>query len=226
MYPAIETSKKNIVLLSICLAILLYGLVALVKMAYFSPSADLFTVNAFFYSRLLLWVYLGLIFLIVYKVEKQKFLLWPDKKYSVTFYLLSVISILLIVIITIGVLSKIESHYGWSNSDNLKKMLHLLWENKLLLLFTTLSAAIIEELLFRGYLLPRLQILLKSGSVSVIISATLFALVHISYGNLSQLINPFAIGLIFGIYYYKFKNLKVLIICHFLIDFISILTTH
>jgi len=60
----------------------------------------------------------------------------------------------------------------------------------------------------------------------VIISSLLFGLAHYSYGNWSQIINAVLIGLIFGFHYQKYRNIKILIICHFLIDFISILTTH
>jgi len=60
-----------------------------------------------------------------------------------------------------GILNKIKSYYGCDNSDKLKAMLQLLWNNKLLLLFTTLSPGIMEELLFRGNLMPSYSFLQK-----------------------------------------------------------------
>jgi membrane protease YdiL (CAAX protease family) len=226
-YPQIKT-KPYIIISGILLSILLYVLFSLVRTQFFAQSgtADLSDAYSFFYSRLMLWLYLLMIYTYVVKVEKQHFLLWSDKKSSLVFYVVSIVSILLSIFIIVGILSKIEGYYGWSNSDKLKSMLHLLWQHKLLLLFTTLSAAIIEELLFRGYLMPRLQILLKKTYLAVIISSLLFGLVHYSYGNFSAIINALIIGLIFAYHYQKYRNIKVLIICHFLIDFISILTTH
>lgn len=160
------------------------------------------------------------------KSGKQRFLLWAKKRYSALFYIISIVLILLSIIIVIGVLSKIEAYYGLSNSDKLKAMLQLLWKNKALLLFTTLTAGIMEELLFRGYLMPRLQLFLKNIWHTLIISSLLFGLAHDSYGSWTQMINPFIIGLIFAFHYQKYRNIKVLILCHFLLDFISVLTTH
>jgi uncharacterized protein len=159
-------------------------------------------------------------------VEKQKFLLWSERKSSALFYIVSIAAMLAAIILLAGILHKIESYYGWDNSDKLKAMLQLLWKNKLLLLFTTLSAGIMEELLFRGYLMPRLQLLLKNSWLTIIISSLLFGLAHYSYGSWSQMINPLFIGLIFAWHYQKYRNIKVLMLGHFLIDFLSVLTTH
>jgi membrane protease YdiL (CAAX protease family) len=203
-------------------------LIIFIRSTYFVEPGGGNTLNAisFFISRLLLWVYLAIIFIYVIMVERNKFLLWSERRYSLLFYILSILAIALIIIVLIGILSNIEAYYGLNKSEKLKQLLQLLWKNKLLLLFTTLSAGIIEELLFRGYLMPRLQLILKHTWLTVTISSLLFALAHYSYGNWSQIINPFVIGLIFAIHYQKYRNIKVLILCHFLIDFISILTTH
>jgi membrane protease YdiL (CAAX protease family) len=225
--PPIKT-KPSIVLAGLLFSFFLYLLIILVKTKFFSQpvTADVLDAGSFFYSRLILWLYLLIIYAYVIKIEKQQFLLWSERKSSVVFYIISVVVLLVAVVIVVGILSKIETYYGWNNSDKLKAMLKLLWKNKWLLLFTTLSAGIMEELLFRGYLIPRLQLFLKKSWLAVVVSSLLFGLAHYSYGSLSQMINPLIIGLIFGYHYQKYRNIKVLILCHFLIDFISILTTH
>jgi membrane protease YdiL (CAAX protease family) len=43
----------------------------------------------------------------------------------------------------------------------MKVLVQVLKKNRLLLVFTCLTAGITEEIIFRGYLLPRLEILLK-----------------------------------------------------------------
>ena len=221
-------TKPSIILAGILLSVLLYLFVSLVRSNYLSQSGTtgFSNSNLFFFSRLILWLYLLIIYLWVLKVEKQKFLLWSERKSSVQFYIISIAAMLAAIILLAGILHKIESYYGWDNSDKLKAMLQLLWKNKLLLLFTTLSAGIMEELLFRGYLMPRLQLLLKNSWLTIIISSLLFGLAHYSYGSWSQMINPLFIGLIFAWHYQKYRNIKVLILCHFLIDFLSVLTTH
>ncbi len=221
-------TKPSIIIAGILLSILLYMLVSLVRTNYLSQSGTtgFANANSYFYSRLILWLYLLIIYIWVLKVEKQKFLLWSESKPSALFYLVSIASMLAAIILLAGILHKIESYFGWDNSEKLKAMLQLLWKNKLLLLFTTLSAGIMEELLFRGYLMPRLQLLLKNSWLTIIISSLLFGLAHYSYGSWSQVINPLFIGLIFAWHYQKYRNIKVLILCHFLIDFLSVLTTH
>ncbi|MFI5133789.1 MAG: CPBP family intramembrane glutamic endopeptidase [Chitinophagales bacterium] len=221
-------TKPSIIAAGIILSVLLYILVSLVRTKFLAPpgATEVSTANSYFISRLVLWFYLLLIYVYVLKVERQKFLLWSEKKSSLLFYLISIVSILAGITVIAGLLHQVESYYGWDNSSKLKTMLQLLWKNKLLLLFTTLSAGIMEELLFRGYLMPRLQLFLKKTWLVIFISSLLFALAHYSYGSWSQIINPFFIGLIFAWHYQKYRNIKVLMICHFLIDFISILTTH
>ncbi len=221
-------TKPSIIAAGILLSILFYILVSFIRTKFLAPpgATEVSSAKSYFISRLILWFYLLLIYVYVLKAEKQNFLLWQEKKSSLLFYVISIVSILAGIIIIAGLLHKVESYYGWDNSDKLKTMLQLLWKNKLLLLFTTLSAGIIEELLFRGYLMPRLQLLLKKTWLTIIISSLLFGLAHYSYGSWAQIINPLFIGLIFAWHYQKYRNIKVLMICHFLIDFISVLTTH
>lgn len=92
-----------------------------------------------------------------------------------------------------------------------------------LILFTSITAGITEELLFRGYLIPRLEIIVKKTYLSILISSILFGLIHYSYDTLIQVIGPFSIGLVLALHYQKYRNIKILIICHFLWDLMSIL---
>jgi membrane protease YdiL (CAAX protease family) len=91
------------------------------------------------------------------------------------------------------------------------------------LVFSALTAGITEELIFRAYIMPRLLIFFKNAYLPIVVSALFFGLMHVSYGTLMQVLGPFYIGVIFGIYYYKFRNIKVLIVCHFLWDLIALL---
>jgi membrane protease YdiL (CAAX protease family) len=57
----------------------------------------------------------------------------------------------------------------------MKVLVQVLKKIRLLLVFTCLTAGITEEIIFRGYLLPRLEIL-KNKNLSVIISSLFFDL--------------------------------------------------
>jgi membrane protease YdiL (CAAX protease family) len=89
-------------------------------------------------------------------------------------------------------------------------------------LFTVATASIAEELIFRGYLMSRLQLYFKNTWAPVVISGVIFGLDHAAYGTLSNVLGPLFIGLLFGWRYQKYRNLKILIICHFAIDFIAL----
>jgi len=108
------------------------------------------------------------------------------------------------------------------NSKRLGEIISIFQNNKPLLLFTILTAAILEELYFRAYLVPRLEILLKSSFLAIVISSVLFSIAHIGFGNAAQMINTGFIGIISAWYFVKYRNIKILIATHFLIDLIGV----
>ena len=177
-------------------------------------------------KKLFIWIWLLLIYLYAIKIEQQKFLLWTDKKLSILFYFISVISVLGLSFLA-GASSLLLPMFGLKiqASQILKEMLAYMHTHLFLLVLTCLTAGIVEELIFRGYLIPRLNILFKNNYLPVIFSALIFGVSHMGYGTLINMVVPFFIGLIFGAYYQKYRNLKVLILCHFLIDFLSLMFT-
>lgn len=178
--------------------------------------------SMFVYSDILYsWGLLGLLALYVAKIEKYPFLLWNEQIYPWTFYLKFVLKIMFLSFIgalTIGLSLKLM---GFNNkSDIADKLVAILHKDRLLVLFVSLTAGITEELICRGYLLTRLEMLINKPAVSIIVSAVIFGVLHISYGTIAQVLLPFWLGLIYAAYYYKYRNLRVIIICHFLWDFI------
>ncbi len=187
------------------------------------------TTNTFlrwgYFARILEWIWLLLIVLYAAKIEKQKFLLWKEiTNYSFHFYIISVLSIGGLVILS-GFFTRLLIHFVSKPVQSLllKGMMDYLHTHVLLLVFTSLTAGVVEELIFRGYLIPRLNKLLNNYYLPVIISALLFGISHFQYGTAENIIFPTFVGLIFGFYYQKYRNLKFLIITHFLIDFFSLI---
>ena len=175
-------------------------------------------------SRIFFWVCLLAMVAYAVKVERLPFLLWTEKKYSFGYYLISVIAILLILLAGMSVLSQVEMAFGvLKKSARLNGMVSILKHNQWLLLLTCLTAGVTEELIFRGYLIPRLQLFIKGPDPALVISSALFGLAHIGYGNIAQVIGPLFIGFIFALYYQKYRNIKVLIICHFLWDYLTLM---
>ncbi len=202
------------VILFICVLTSFFGLIHLKSLA---------SETNFWITRTMMWVMLLIMFLFARNIEKKPFLLWKEQKKKPLFYLLSIIIVLVVALIFTAGVSILEKKFGMvENNKTLHEMMALLCGNKLLLVFTCVTAAFTEELIFRGYLLPRLEVLLKNKWVAIIISALLFGIAHGGYGDLNRMLIPFIIGIIFAFYYFRYRSLTVLIICHFLIDFYSL----
>lgn len=177
-------------------------------------------------KRFIYWTWLLLLYLYTKNIEKEKFLLWSQPRRSRKFYIISIISIIAIVFVSASSrLLLVKLGLGTGTGGVLSEMIAYLQQHPDLLVFTCFTAAIVEELLFRGYLIPRLNLLFNNGYAPVIISALVFAMAHFGYGTIISMWEPLLIGLIFGAYYQKYRNLTVLMICHFLIDFISLIST-
>ncbi|MGE5675037.1 MAG: lysostaphin resistance A-like protein [Mycobacterium leprae] len=96
----------------------------------------------------------------------------------------------------------------------------------LLALVVALAAGVSEELLFRGYLMTRLERARVPGWACVGISALVFGLVHVNgYGILPALSKAIWMGIPAGLYFWRRRNLGPLIIAHTLIDFLGFLLT-
>lgn len=171
-------------------------------------------------SRLAFW--LAVVLLVVYsrKIEKQPLMLWEEKRYPARHYLVSVFLTLLTVFAVVIVVSVIAMMLPLGRqSEVAQAFIPVFREHYVVLVFTAITAGITEELMFRAYLIPRLQLVVKNAYVSVILSSVFFGLLHFGYGTALNVIGPILIGLIFGVHYVKYRNIKILMIAHFLWDY-------
>jgi hypothetical protein len=84
------------------------------------------------------------------------------------------------------------------------------------LVFTFLIAPINEEMLFRGFLVPR---------IGIVLSALVFAIPHLlSYSSISELVAAFAFGIAAGYVFKKTNSLYPSIIAHAIINLIAVLS--
>jgi membrane protease YdiL (CAAX protease family) len=63
----------------------------------------------------------------------------------------------------------------------------------------------------------------NSPVAGILVSAILFGILHSTYGTIGQVVIPFFIGVVFAVFYKFYSNIKILIICHFMIDFVSLM---
>jgi membrane protease YdiL (CAAX protease family) len=73
--------------------------------------------------------------------------------------------------------------------------------------------ALVEELLFRVLLQP--QLIERSGAVvGILITSVLFCALHAIYGNVYELLFTAGAGVVFGVAFYKTKNLPFVVTIH------------
>ena len=177
-----------------------------------------------FLTRICIWLALAIVFLYAAKIEQQPFLPWRDKKHRWWKIVLFVLGIVILSVLVPAIINTILQHYGITSPAAQRDLIiHTLKANIPLLVFTCATAGVTEELLFRGYMLPRLVNLVKSPALAIIISALVFGIFHVGWGSWIQTIGPFWVGIVFGFFYWKFRSLKFLIIFHFCWDMLGML---
>lgn len=218
MMTRLVNTPKNKIVGSLALFALLIAICVAVSI-YLPVTAGYFMV-----SRLLFWAALGCLFLYCIKIEHQSLLLWPEKAQGFRKASISIFLILVVIIAGSAALRVIPHVFHWQAES--AAVSRLIGYGAPLKLFIVFTAAYTEEMLFRGYLMPRLQLFIKGNWLPVILSSLIFGLAHLRYATFINIAGPVFIGLVFAAYYQKYRNLKVLIICHFIIDFIGLFLSH
>jgi hypothetical protein len=182
------------------------------------------SITSIWINEFKMWAYLGLVFLIAMKVEKSKLLLWKESRKKWYFYVISVVAIFVgAVIVAIVTPIIFDLLHIPKNQEMLESVGNYYCENKILLVFGCLTAGIVEEFIYRGYLMPRIEMLIKSKWLVITITALLFGIAHLGNLSLIGLAVPTLIGLIFSYHYYTYRSITTVVIAHFLIDFASFL---
>ena len=216
-----QTQKKSPLIIGIIIAFILSGMPVFLYFMGLKPFP--YSATFIFFNEIYYWFVLMVLFVYVTRIEKQKYLIWDEKNYPLTYYLKSVfktLGIMFIGLMIIGVLLKISGIND--QSDKMSKIIQILHKHKILIILISLTAGITEELIFRAYMLTRLEMLIKKPAMSILISAVLFGILHISYGTVGQILGPLFLGIIFAAHYYRFRNIKIIIICHFVWNLLSL----
>ncbi|SDT41295.1 Membrane protease YdiL, CAAX protease family [Mucilaginibacter mallensis] len=213
----VNIRRFNTLMISgIALAIMLYPFLSLL---FLSPMQDL--LYRLIFSRFLIWAVLGILYLYARYGEMQPFLLWKEEKYDALFYIKAIVGVYLLCFAS-ALAAHIPAWLGLhENNSILHKMGVIMQQYPVLLVFAAITAGITEELVFRGYILSRLSLFFKNRHWPVLISAALFSFMHLGYKTVSELLFSFLIGVVMAYHYQKYRNIKVVIIVHFLVDVIA-----
>lgn len=87
-----------------------------------------------------------------------------------------------------------------------------------------ISTGIVEEFVFRGYLLKQAYALMPNMTLAIALQAVIFSLGHGYHQTLSGLGYKFILGVLFGVLAHRLKGLLPGIISHSFLDFLSGLT--
>lgn len=222
MLKITNPSKKTTLIIGIILSVVLPFLAI-----YFSVLIKKLGIDnetQFYISRFAIWVSLLLLYLFSLKIENRPFLLWGETNLSILSFAKALIMTFLKLFVAVYITSLIILLFNITGeSAVLNRAMALFKKSYLLLFFTCVTAGITEELIFRGYLLPRLELALKNKKLAILISSILFGFLHIGYGTLLNVIGPIVIGVVFAIQYEKYRNIKILITCHFLWDLLLLM---
>jgi uncharacterized protein len=91
-----------------------------------------------------------------------------------------------------------------------------------LALLLVVTVAVVEETIFRGYLLLRFVHITGSGTWAVVVSAVIFSLGH-GYEGSAGVGTVGIMGMVFAVIYLWRKNIIAPVVIHFLQDFLGIL---
>jgi membrane protease YdiL (CAAX protease family) len=218
-------NPKRVMLLGIILCFTLFFTCTLINSSVMLKLFGIEKANfeSLLLSRIVQWLCLLLVFLYAIKIERQDFLLWKNKKYKIPAFVLHIVLLYIAVVVVIIPVRILINLLGLHQaSPRLETLKSILLSYPLMIPFVCMTAGIVEEYVFRGYLQPRLETVTKSPFAAILVSAICFGAVHYAYGTIDNVVVPFLIGLVFSIYYWKYRNIYPLIICHFLIDMISL----
>lgn len=212
--------------LAIALLSLLFISISLALMPLLLHVYGISKMNAtvLFITRCCFWTLLSVLLLYVKYIEKTTILIWKERNYPWYFYIASLVTLFGIVIVgLLVILPTISAFFPEKVSGKMILYLQILKTNFPLLVFTALTAAVVEELIFRAYIQTRVEAILKNPIAGIAISSFLFGLSHLGYGTVAQFAGPLFIGIVIAVFYWKYKNIKIAILFHFLWDLVLLL---
>jgi len=215
--PVLSPRQKYILIAGIALAMILPALFSRLLLLVHLDNVGLLVASRFIY-----WSIAGLLCLYAIKVERQPFILWHQYQ-PVEFYLKWAV-LLYLLCLAASIISAIPNLFHMKDDMTIMyKWIRIIVNKYWLLLFCAVTAGITEELICRAYIVPRLQQLFKNNYLPVLLSAAIFSALHYRYFSLRETIFTFLIGVIFAVHYQRYKNIHVLILVHFMVDFFSFL---
>lgn len=85
------------------------------------------------------------------------------------------------------------------------------------LIIYVLVSVPLQEIIFRGFYISRLELISKNKLFLALYSSVIFALVHLPFGNMSMLLPVFFLGLCLAYHFIHYRNISALMFIHALL---------
>ncbi|OBX25852.1 CAAX prenyl protease-like protein [Gelidibacter algens] len=200
-------------ILGLCFSFLIPFIVLL---AFRSISPDPLTNSFVIIRELALFSILGILILIIFKGEKLNLASiglhnrhWGK---SILWSLLIMVVFIAVVLGCLTLFKVIGISYGQGDG---KYNQVSLW----VVSFMMLRAGIFEEIFYRGYVMERLYKINSNWLVFFLFPSVVFGLMHYQQGIGGIIIATLG-GLVMSSFYWKTRDLKAVMIAHFMVDFI------
>ena len=169
-------------------------------------------------SELVFWLLFLAMILWIYFVEKRTIASIGWKKLTIKLSLLA-IGLGLVLFIVFGITTMVIQKIGLQLNQEIAEMISS--KSIPVLILLALRAAVVEEVLFRGYAFERINELTNSKWVAGLVPLILFMLVHLSWG-VGHLLFILVGGGLLTLMYVTKRNLALNIIAHFTVDVIAL----
>ncbi len=166
-----------------------------------------------------MWTLLALMILWILFVEKRTLasIGWKKLTLKMTFW---GIGLGLVIFILFGAITTAIQALGLELNQDMARL--IAGQSIPVLLLIALRAAVVEEVLYRGFAFERIYDLTRSKWLATLVPVILFTVIHLSWG-VGHLIFVFIAGGIFMLTYVSKRNLGLVIIAHFVTDVIALL---
>lgn len=139
---------------------------------------------------------------------------WPTWK-TFLFAVIGAATVLFVMILHMGVIVRV---FHLDTTTILAQQRVILSQPYWFRVLLVLRAAVVEEVLFRGYMIEKVRQLTGSAALAIAVSVLTFAGAHYAGWGAVQLIPVFGAGMILALLYVSRRDLPSNILAHFLTD--------
>jgi membrane protease YdiL (CAAX protease family) len=215
--PPAASNRTPAAAMGLCLA-LIFGLVPLAK--WIAPGKSIPQLLA---HEAVWWGFAVILLLWLRYAEHLPFLSIGLRKptgKTILYGILAGIALIAILVIQSVVIVPLF-HLDQSHTNAVRQAIlaHPLWYRVLLVL----RAAVVEEILFRGYMIEKVRQLTSSTALAVVVSIAVFTYAHLSGWGIVHLIPVCAAATLFALLYIWRRDLPCNMLGHFIVDGIGFL---